>query len=94
VRRSRFAEERVIGVLEEHEAGVAVAEVCRRHGMSSASSCAWRTEFGGMWGSGAKRLPALEGANARLKRLLADATLESLEGGRDRPGDGLAEGRA
>ena len=74
--RSRFTEEPVIGILKEHEAGVAVAEVCRRHGMSSAIFRAWKAEFGGLEVSGAKRLRALEEENAKLRRLLADAMLD------------------
>lgn len=77
MKRSRFTEDQVIGVLKEHEAGVAVAELCRRHGMSSATFYAWKAKFGGMEVSDAKRLKALEEENAKLKRLLADAMLDN-----------------
>lgn len=77
MKRSKFTEEQVIGILKEHEAGVAVAEVCRRHGMSSATFYAWKAKLGGLEVSDAKRLKALEEENARLKRLLADAMLDN-----------------
>ncbi len=77
MKRSRFSEEQVIGVLKEHEAGVPVAELCRKHGMSSATFYAWKAKFGGMDVSDAKRLKTLEDENARLKKLLADAMLDN-----------------
>jgi putative transposase len=77
MKRSRFSEEQVIGVLKEHEAGVAVAELCRKHGMSSATFYSWKAKFGGMDVSDAKRLKTLEDENARLKKLLADAMLDN-----------------
>jgi len=64
-------------VLREHDAGAAVAELCRRHGMSSATFYAWKAKFGGMDVSDAKRLKALEEENAKLKRLYADAMLDN-----------------
>lgn len=76
MKRSRFSEEQVIGVLKEHEAGVPVA-VCWKHGMSSATFYAWKAKFGGMDVSDAKRLKTLEDENARLKKLLADAMLDN-----------------
>lgn len=75
--KKRFTEEQIIGFLREAEAGPAVAELCRRHGFSEASYCLWRSKFGGMNVSDAKRLKELETENARLKRLLAEAMPES-----------------
>jgi len=77
MKRSRFSEEQIIGILKEHEAGVTVADLCRKHGMSSASFYAWKAKFGGMDVSDAKKLKALESENAKLKRLLADAMLDN-----------------
>jgi putative transposase len=77
MKRSRFREERIIEILREHEAGATVAEVCRKHGMSSATFYAWKAKYGGMDVSEAKRLKALEAENAKLKRLYADAMLDN-----------------
>lgn len=77
MKRSRFSEEQIIGILKEHEAGVTVADLCRKHGMSSASFYAWKSKFGGMEVSDAKKLKSLEAENAKLKRLLADAMLDN-----------------
>ena len=73
--KKRFTEEQIIGFLREAKAGLAVAELCRRHGFSEASYYLWRSKFGGMNVSDAKRLKELETENARLKRLLAEAML-------------------
>ena len=73
MKRSRFSEEQIIGILKEHEAGVSVADLCRKHGVSDASIYKWKAKFGGMEVSEAKRLKTLEDQNTRLKRLLADA---------------------
>lgn len=75
--KKRFTEEQIIGFLREAEAGLPVTELCRRHGFSEASYYLWRSKFGGMSVSDAKRLKALETENGRLKRLLADALLEN-----------------
>jgi putative transposase len=74
--KKRFSEAQIIGFLREADAGVAVKELCRRHGFSDASYYLWRRKFGGLEVSDAKRLKALEQENARLKKLLAEALLE------------------
>jgi putative transposase len=76
MRKSRFSEEQIIGILKEHQAGLSAAELCRKHGISDATFYKWRSRFGGMEVSDAKRLRALEDENAKLKRLLADAMLD------------------
>lgn len=78
MKRSRFTEEQIIAVLREQEAGVSTAEVCRKHGISTATFYAWKAKYGGMDVSEAKRLKALEDENAKLKRLLADAMLDNV----------------
>jgi putative transposase len=75
--KKRFTEEQIIGFLREAERGMAVKDLCRRHGFSEASYYLWRSKFGGMDVSDAKRLKALEAENARLKKLLAESMLES-----------------
>ena len=76
MKRKRYTEEQIIAILREAEAGVAVADLCRKHGMSDASFYKWRAKYGGMEVSDAKRLRQLESENAKLKRLLADAMLD------------------
>lgn len=76
--KKRFSEEQIIGILREQEAGMSTADVCRKHGVSSASFYKWKAKFGGMDVSDAKKLHALESENAKLKRLLADAELDKL----------------
>jgi putative transposase len=78
MKRSRFSEEQIIGILKEQEAGVPVAELCRRHGVSDASIYKWKAKYGGMDVSETKRLRALEEENAKLKRMLADAMLDNV----------------
>jgi putative transposase len=77
MKRSRFTEEQIIGILKEHEAGVPVANLCRKHGVSNASLYNWKAKYGGMDDSEARKLKALEEENARLKKLLADAMLDN-----------------
>jgi putative transposase len=77
MKRKQFSEERIIGILKEAEAGAMVTDLCRKHGMSSATYYAWKAKFGGLDVSDAKRLRALEDENAKLKRLLADAMLDN-----------------
>ena len=77
MKRSRFTDEQIIGVLKEHEAGAKAADLCRRHGMSEATFYTWKSKFGGMDVSEAKRLRSLEDENGKLKRLLADAMLDN-----------------
>ncbi len=77
MKRKRFSEEQIIGILREHEAGVSTADLCRKHGMSSASLYLWKSKFGGMEVSDAKKLRSLEDENGKLKKLLADAMLDN-----------------
>jgi putative transposase len=77
MKRSRFNEEQIIAILKEQEAGMATAEVCRRHGISSATFYKWKSKFGGLDVSEARRLRSLEEENSRLKKLLAEAMLDN-----------------
>lgn len=77
MKRSRFSEEQIIGILKEQEAGLKVADLCRKDGISDATFYKWKTRYGGLEVSEAKRLRTLEDENGRLKRLLADAMLDN-----------------
>src|SRR5437764_8451790 len=77
MKRSRYTEEQIIGILKEQEAGVPVAELCRKHGMSDATFYNGKSKYGGLEVSEARRLRSLEAENAKLKRLLADAMLDN-----------------
>ena len=76
MKKSRFTEEQIMGILREQEGGMATAEVCRRHGISSATFFKWKARFGGLDVSDARKLKALEDENAKLKKLLAEAMLD------------------
>lgn len=76
MKRSRFSEEQIIGILKEQGAGMPTVEVCRRHEVSPATFYKWKSKFGGMEVSEAKRLRSLEDENAKLKKLLAEAMLD------------------
>ena len=76
MKKSRFTEEQIIGVLKEHQAGLSAAELCRKHGISDATFYNWRSKYGGMEVSEAKRLKQLEDENAKLKRLLAESVMD------------------
>jgi len=77
MKKSRFSEEQIIAVLKGHAAGIGVAELCRKHGISDATFYSWRKRYGGMEVSDARRLKALEEENARLKKLLAEQMLDA-----------------
>ena len=77
MKRSRFTEEQIIGILREQEAGGKTAEVCRKHGISGATFYKWKAKFGGLDVSDARRLKALEDENSKLKKLLAEAMLDN-----------------
>ncbi len=76
MKKSRFSEEQIIGILREQEAGHKTADICRRHGISEATFYAWKSKYGGLDVSEAKRLKGLEDENSRLKKLLAEAMLD------------------
>lgn len=77
MKRTRYSEEQIIGILREHEAGAKCADLCRKHGMSEGTFYAWKSKYGGMDVSDAKRLRALEDENAKLKKLLAEQMLDA-----------------
>ena len=76
MKRSRFSDEQIIGILKEQESGAVTADVCRRHGISEATFYKWKAKFGGLEVSEAKRLRTLEEENGKLKKLLAEAMLD------------------
>jgi putative transposase len=76
MKRSRFSDEQIIGILKEHQAGLPTAELCRKYGISDATFYTWRKKYGGMEVSEARRLKALEEENARLKKLLAESMMD------------------
>ena len=76
MKRSRFSEEQIIGVLKEHQAGMSAVDLCRKHGISDATFYKWRSKYGGMEVSDARRLRALEAENAKLKKLLAESVMD------------------
>ena len=76
MKRSRFSDEQIIGILKEQESGAVTADVCRRHGISEATFYKWKAKFGGLEVTEAKRLRTLEEENAKLQKLLAEAMLD------------------
>ncbi len=76
--KRRFSDEQIIGILKEHEAGMSAKDLCRRHGMSDASFYKWKSKYGGMEISEAKRLRDLEDENRRLKKLVANLSLDKM----------------
>lgn len=77
MKRSRFSEEQIIGILREQEAGMKVSDLCRKHGISEPTFYTWKSKFGGMSVPDARRLKQLEEENARLKKPLAEAMLDN-----------------
>lgn len=77
MKRSRFSEEQIFGILKEHQAGLSAAELCRKHGISDATFYKWRSKFGGMEVSDARKLKSLEDENRKLKKLLAEQMLDN-----------------
>jgi putative transposase len=77
MRKSRFSEEQIIGILKDVDAGASIADVCRKHGISAPTYHRWKAKYGGMEVSEARRLKALEDENRRLKQIVADLTLDN-----------------
>ena len=76
MKKSRYSEEQIIAVLKDHQAGIPVGELCRKHGISDATFYTWRKKYGGMDVSDARRLKGLEEENRKLKKLLAESMLD------------------
>ncbi len=76
MKRSRFSQEQIIGILKEHQAGLGAKELCRKHGISGATFYKWRSKYGGMEVSDARRLKTLESENAKLKKMLAEQMMD------------------
>jgi len=76
MRRSRFSDEQIIGILKEHQVGFSASDLCRKYGISDATFYKWRSKYGGMEVAEAKRLKALEDENAKLKKLLAESMMD------------------
>jgi len=76
MKRSKFTEEQIIGILKEHQAGMSAKALCRKYGVSDATFYKWRSQLGGMEVSDAKKLKGLEDENRRLKKLLAESMLD------------------
>ena len=77
MKRSRFSEDQIIGILKQHQAGLSAAELCRQYGVSDATFYKWRSKYGGMEVADAKRLKGLEEENRKLKKLLAEQMLDN-----------------
>jgi putative transposase len=77
MKRAKFTEEQVIGILKEQEAGAKTSDICRKHGISGATFYKWKARYGGLKVSEARRLKALEDENAKLKKLLAESMLDN-----------------
>lgn len=76
MKRKKFTEEQIIGILKEHQAGLGTQELCRKHGISSPTFYNWKAKFGGMEVSDARKLKSLEDENRKLKKLVADQALD------------------